>query len=60
MMCELICAPSGRGKTYADLMIDQVKKYGILQLWYQWCIENEMYIITERSQLNEENLLCNF
>ena len=34
---------ANKEKTYSDIMIDWVKKCGILNLWKRYCANNRMY-----------------
>jgi len=32
------------GKTYSDLMIDYVKKYGVINMWKWYCLDKGKFV----------------
>ena len=43
-MSTFLCRPSGKGKTYQDMLFERYKKIGWINLWRRYCFENGKWV----------------
>lgn len=47
----MIYIPCGHGKTYQDLKIDWIKKYGIVKIWRDYCKESGFFLYQDKTTI---------